>query len=620
MFLSSCILLVPMILAFQIRVELRTYLITLTADQRTVKSVQFIDAPSEYLNLSCLNLDEIRDNAFENVTNINVLDLSNNSLDSLWGNPFATLTNLEYLNLSKNKLSRLEKPFVGLSNLKVLDLSNTMIKTLKPSDFFGLTKSCSILLERTNIAILSTAVFENKPVSPRYFDRKNTHDSTRNTQDSRTRIKICIKGIKLISVENYTEGEKLASDCNTHISYTNGVLNLNLLHIVEFRKGWYKLGVSSIHQINLSLNNITHLTSEMLNDLPESISMVHLFSRNIARLKKGIIVNEHLRQINFSFGSIIEIEDDVFINTNLKTLTLSYNKLMDTKFVATLPPTLMKIELNRNRITEIFRESFSKMNKLEVLVLNNNCITEIHRDTFRGLSSLKYLNLENNNLKKIEADTFKYLTALEVLHVKSNYITELELGVFADLKNIKRIYLSSNGLSKLTRGSLIDLPDSLEVLDLQDNALENLKPGIFDKSPRYKLLLNNNNILNLEDGIINLLHLRYLQLGDNLLTSIDSSKFQGLENLRELRLDGNNLTRIKEGTFENLGSLCKLNLSKNPIKTLANGTLHGLLQKEGCYVRLMGVPIKMIHGGVFDRGVDSAFNARREFYGNFYHT
>ena len=603
MVLSSCLLFIPMILA--VRVERHNYLVTLTANLRTLRGVNFIEVPSEYLNVSFLYLHEIRDKAFENVTNIKILDLSYNSFCSLSENTFAALRNLEQLNLSNNKLSRLEKPFVGLSSLKVLDLSNTMIETLKSSNFFGLTESCSILLERTNIAKLSTTVFKDKLPPPGYFDQDNNHDSTRNNKDSRNRIRICINGTKLISVEPYTEGEQLASGCNTDRSYAHGVLNLAVLHIAEFQKSWYKLGDSPINHINLSSNRITRLTNEMLNDLPESISIVDLSSNNIKRLENGTIVNEHLREINFSFGSIIEIEDGVFINTNLETLVLSYNQLMATKFAATLPSTLTKIELNRNRIAEIFHESFAKMNKLEVLLLNNNCITEIHRDNLRGLSSLKYLNLENNNLQKIDAGTFKYITALEVLHLKSNYITELELSVFADLKNIKRLGLSSNGLSKITRDSSIDLPDSLDVLNLQENDLNHLKAGIFVNFPKYELLLKKNNILKIEDGVFHLPDLRFLQLGDNLLTSVDSGKFQGLKNLQELRLDGNKITRIEKGAFKHLGSLCHLNLSKNPIKTLENGTLQGLLQEEGCYVRLKGVPTEIIHGGVFTSSVES---------------
>ena len=601
MFLWRCLLLFPMIIAVEVGVQINNYVINMSYMDETfiLESVKFIEAPSEKLNLTGLRLGKINDNAFENVMNIKVLDLSNNSFFRLSENTFTNLTNLENLYLSHNKLSRLGKLFVGLSNLKFLDLSRTMIKSLESSDFFGLTKSCVILLRNTTIANISNGVFENELRRRSYFDEDDTHYFIQNTQDSRSRIKTCMNDHKLISVEHYTEGEQLASGCNTDRSYANGVLNLEILRIAEFQRGWYKLGDKSIYKISLRINSFTRLTSEMLNDLPESIRIVDLSSNNVERLEKGIIVNEYLQEMHFSFCSIIEIKDNVFANTNLTTLALSYNRLTDTKFAATLPPTLTKIELNQNKIAEISRESFSKLNKLEVLGLSDNFITEIHRDSFRDLSSLKNLNLEYNKLKKIKADSFKDLAVLEVLHLKKNVISELPLGIFADLKNIKHIYLGSNRLFKLTRGSLFDWPGSLEVLDLQHNALENLKAGTFVNSPKYKLLLNNNYISNIEVGSFNLPHLKYLQLGDNLLTVVDNGQFQNLHNLRKLRLYGNNIARIEKGVFENLENLCELDLSKNPIKTLENGTLHGLLQEEGCYVTLMGVPIEMIHGGVF---------------------
>ena len=552
MFLSSCLLLFPMILAIEMEVQINKYVVKIDNDcVNTLKSIKVIGDPSEELNLSGLRLQKISDNAFENVTHIKILNLLNNLISLDWkAATFANLKNLEHLNLSHNNIYAVRWSFIGLSNLKVLDLSRNLITSIGARDFIGLNKACVILLKGNSIYAISTEFFEDKSrtviplgVTDRYSNKIPLAFEPRNI------FKICINGTKLVSVEHYTKSEKLASGCITRIYYGNGILNLFLLYIVEFQKGWYKLGDSLIYCIDLSANRITRLTSEMFNDLPISISSVNLVQNQFARLEKGFIVNKYLREIDFEFNSITEIEDDVFINTNLTTLNLSKNLLTDTKFAATLPPTLTEINLHRNRIAGISRE---------------------------------YL---------------KDLTALEVLNLDSNYITELKLGVFDDLKNIKKIFLGWNSLWNFT----INLPESLGILDLQHNDLENLKAGTFVNSPKYELLLNNNRLLNIDDGSFNLPYLQSLDLRYNSLSIINSDKLRGLKNLRNLRLEFNRITTIEEGTFKNLENLCKLSMAVNPIKRRENGTLQRLVQAAGCAVVMVDVPIEMIHRGVFAR-------------------
>ena len=617
MFLLSYLLLIPVILVNGKDLKIDGYSIQIkkdVSDEKSLASIEVDDDPSKKLNLSGLALGGIYDRAFRNLSNLTDLDLSKNSLKTLKKNLFTSLGSLESLNLSHNNLYLSDNIFVGLINLKVLDLSNNKIKNLEAGYFFGLTESCVIWL-KGNIYFntMSTKIFEENQRLPHISICKgpNYSDSSEYIYSLNIpHIKICIDDTKLISVEHHTKDEELASGCKK-LPSPRGVLFLNESRIAEFQKGWYKLRDLPIHEIDLSSNYITRFTSEMLNDLPESISIVNLANNKIKNLKNGVLVNEHLREIHFMSNYITEIEEDTFINTNLTTLSLVLNRLMDTKFAVTLPPTLTNIDLQANVITEIPNESFSKLNNLEVLILSNNHIVEIHRDSLHGLSGLRVLSLSNNKLIKIEASYLKTLEALEILDLNSNEISELDSGVFADLKNIKTIDLSWNSLRNVTN-SLTSLPDSLKILDLQHNSLKNLKAGTFVNSPKSELLLSYNKIANIEDGSFNLPNLDYLGLAHNYLTVIYSGMLQGLKNVRSLRLEENNITRIEKCTFENFVSLCKLIISDNPIKTLENGTLYGLLKNNECNVQLKGVPIEMVYGGVFSSCHNSSFDRLSE--------
>ena len=554
MFLWNCLLLIPMILAKDVEVQIsKNYYarIHYTKRRNILYDIKAIDPsipenPSEELDLSNRMLTMIHINAFNNVRHFKTLDLSNNPLTMIWENRFAKMTNLENLDLSNCNISLIIKRFKGLGNLKVLDLTYNRITNLPKSAFIGLNKSCVIWLRGNDISSMSTKLYEvgSTSVNPFQVNQKKPFELKR-------KITICFNDTKLISVEKYTESEKLPSGCSPDDkSYSDGILNLSGMNIAEFQKGWYKLGDLAVYEIDLSVNVISRLTSEMLNDLPESISSVDLSNNDMELLEKDIIVNKHLRKINFKYNLIANIDDDVFVNTNLTNLMLPNNNLRDTKFVATLPPTITKISLKYNDIAQISRK------------------------------------------------TFDCLPALEFLDLSSNLITNLDLGVFADLQNIKGILLNRNKIGNLERNCSTILPDSLEVLNLSRNKLTHLTACTFVNSPKYELLLNSNSILNIEYGtFVSLSDLQNLDLSSNPLSLMTSGMLQGLTNLRNLRLEYS-ITKIEEDTFKNFKNLCKLARPVGPIKQLENETLKPLVPTEGCDVVVVDLPIAMIHEGV----------------------
>ena len=608
MFWLGILLSVPMILATEegANCKICVYFVQNTSDlQNTVERIEVVGSPRT-LNLSCLDIKNFTENAFKNVSFTRDLNLYNNSLSKLQETTFASLTNLEKLDLSHNKIFKIRQCFAHLKNLKHLDLSYNRIKSLQASDFFGLTVSCVIFVKGNYISYMSTKLFKNKShrnllINKRRQKRAISFGVERD-------IKICINDGVLISVEQYTKGEEFSSGCSSH-RYREDEFSMSLssLDIVEFKKGWYKQIGSSISTIDLSNNRITRPTSQIFNDLPENISSVDLSNNVIVRLEKNVIMNACLQEIHFDFNDIIEIEDDVFINTSLRVLNLQKNNLKDTKFAATLPLNLTEINLHSNEITEIWPESFSKLNNLETLTLSSNRIRLIYRDSLSGLTGLKTLQLENNIIQSIEADSFKYLKNLTYLYLSGNKLHPVVCGEFAHLKNIISIQIDSNELWKLERDTFNDLPKGLERLYLQYNKIRKLKTGTFVNSPTKFLSLSHNSISHIENESLNLTYLRNLELRNNSLEVVENVTFQSLEKLEYLNLSMNNITKIEKGSFKNSVYLCDLYLSGNPIKELERGALHGLRKDTECNVQLVGVPIEIIHGGVFDSFIDSSF-------------
>ena len=489
MFLCSCLLLVPMVLAGSLKLKggnpHEGFHLTITDRWiKTLINIFVSDKQFGEVNLDRMDLRYIEDNAFRLLSGIGIdtLILSNNQLTLLRKYTFAGLTDLRVLDLSHNTINQIENSFDHLSNLQILDLSHNLLNKLGPKDFFGLTKSYQIHLKgNTELIVMGARPnvdYNSKTTGERLFGAEIF-------------VKICIHDTKLMSLEHYTHGDRLANDCRADKYYVGDTLDMAKLDITEFEKGWYKITDAPIREIVLSGNRISRLTSEMFNDLPESISSVDLSYNKIVRLEKGIIVNQHLREMNFEHNEIIEIEDDVFASTDLTSLSLSHNNLTNTQFAATLPSNLKEIHLNNNKITEISGKSFLKLKKLTHLYLGKNNITNIHKDSLRGLSNLEFLDLMSNRLK-IEAGSFTDQKEQLRIYLDVNDANEFNFNELPDEEKIHSVYLGSIKPWNLTPEVNDRLPQALQIIDLQEKRVDNLlATDVFIRPPEYLYLIWN---------------------------------------------------------------------------------------------------------------------------------
>ena len=107
----------------------------------------------------------VRNGAFRNLQNLTSLDLSINEITLLEDRVFEDLANLEYLNLENNNIVELPSARrVGLSpGLSVLNMERNSIKRIKPESLIGYTNLTKLLLRHNNIYKISPNAF--KPLS-----------------------------------------------------------------------------------------------------------------------------------------------------------------------------------------------------------------------------------------------------------------------------------------------------------------------------------------------------------------------------------------------------------------------------------------------------------------------
>ncbi|XBJ05351.1 hypothetical protein VPH35_024153 [Triticum aestivum] len=251
---------------------------------------------------------------------------------------------------------------------------------------------------------------------------------------------------------------------------------------------------------------------------------------------------------------------------------------------------------------------FSAFHELQSLDLSLNFPCSLSFEGLIGLPRLRYLDLSLTSLGGGSLEFIGACVSLEVLALNNNNITGgFQDAAFNNLRNLRQLSMSMNRLHGNLPASLFALPHlkildlsenifdghiplssssrpiSLEVLDLSDNHLTGIIPITAFKNIRNLNMGSNLFSGSLPVSILELPHLKFLDLSYNHFEGGFPIKFS-LEQvpLEALHLDGNNMSGPlpTEQAFENLRNLRQLYLSSNQfsgnIPTLAFQNLQNL--------------------------------------------
>ncbi|XP_066273861.1 leucine-rich repeat and immunoglobulin-like domain-containing nogo receptor-interacting protein 3 isoform X1 [Branchiostoma lanceolatum] len=289
---------------------------------------------------------------------------------------------------------------------------------------------------------------------------------------------------------------------------------------------------------------------------------------------------------------------------------------------AHLPFSVQTLNLERNRISKIVRNTFVRYPNLSHLNLNHNKIKTVEEGAFNGLSQLKSLYLCGNRLSLIPKGTFAGVSNVTRLDMNRNELVLLTDMGFAELYKLEYLDLLENGILFVTeqafRGldslkhllvskwKMSDLPTdrfihlrSLQTLEISHMKSEVLKQNVVSNLTRLQnlhighwkkltnispkafrgldslvsLIIHHTNISVIPSAAIQQLrNLKELSLNNNPIEQVTSASLPGMTSLKELFLDHCNLTYIGTGAFKQLKSLQKLDLSYNLLKSLPRDT------------------------------------------------
>uniref|UniRef100_A0A8D8TJS1 Protein toll n=2 Tax=Cacopsylla melanoneura TaxID=428564 RepID=A0A8D8TJS1_9HEMI len=360
----------------------------------------------EYLHLSNNKITTLDQDIYKNLTSLTLLAIDNNRLFNLTYDVFTNLPiNLISLNISSNNISVLPSGvFDKLSNLKKLDISNN------------------------NISVLPNRVFDHLGMMNEIWANGNTFKEFPDHLFSRTNeIKIiylqyqrpsrAIPEDFLLNVSKFEElRESPIKDVPSYLFWNAS--NLNTIYLTGHKElvslpGLLFQDCKELSVLDLSDNGLESLSGYLF------MSLKKLSHLNLSRNRFQSIIFFYtfggitsLEQLNLSYNGITHISNLWLYylcrtNERLESIDLSNN------FLKTYDPIydqsrlyechrLKTIKLSNNRISRIDMEWILNMNGLETLDLRWNNITSIPDYVLSTVSSNMTMDLSYNQIEIVD--------------------------------------------------------------------------------------------------------------------------------------------------------------------------------------------------------------------------
>ena len=431
----------------------------------------------KYLYLQHNLIQQLPQGIFDELVNIHELNLIDNKISSLSPDVFSKMPFMEELRISINRLQNLpEVVFDNNKNLKIIDLDDNRISSNLTNRHFVGPRNVELLdFSFNNLTYFHPSTFHNlKKLKKLYLDNNKLNKLASSTFEG------------LDSIEELYLHQNLIKELPTN-SFI-GMPNLKLLDLSrnQIRKLGFGIFDPFGHLLTLDIShneigNIDHgpfITLRSLEVLDVSWNSVSIVNRDWFAQDDWETAEKPLKELYLNNNAIRHIDKEAFWPLkNLEKLDISANRIFTlNETVFKELSTLREISVHSNPLHNISKGLFSSLNQIKVLDVSQTCLTEIVPFTFDGMTALERLDLSGGFIRTIYPESFNGSGDISILNISYNNITTLEHPVFTQLSDsLEVLLLDHNALTIEGLGDSLDLVNTIKILDLSYNDLQNIQ-------------------------------------------------------------------------------------------------------------------------------------------------
>ena len=327
------------------------------------------------------------------------------------------------LDLSENPLLKLNES--SLVRFKWLESLSLGYCDLHQS--FEIPKSVRDIDLRYNL--LSLANIANM------FNRKDSRIASINLRGNKIKLdgnfSVFPKLIKVLRLDENSL-EKIRSDDLKELINLS-VLSLGKTGINSICEGAFD-HLSELRKLLLFGNNIKSLPRKIF-QFNRKIFWIDLEDNNLAQVPdfRGI---RHLTYLYLARNRIKTVEGYNLGVHQISFLYLASNEIESFNLTGIK---YLSLDLSRNRIMKIRRQSFGNNLRISALLLQGNKLTSLAKDSFEGLNDISELHLQRNHLQRIERGVFRDMN-IEKLLLFSNNLDSID-GILEGMKRRPHLLL-----------------------------------------------------------------------------------------------------------------------------------------------------------------------------------
>lgn len=440
---------------------------------------------------------------------LTVVDLSHNDIQLLPSNAFGTLRRLRELYLQDNQLSTAEeRALVGMHSLHILNLSGNDLITLPPGLFANTSELMELYLSNNSISILAPGLFAGLQ---QLLVLDMSHNEVTNTWVNSETFEALIRLVVL----NLNHNKLTRIDGSLfHNLYSLQILELAHNQIESITDNAFA-SMYNLHTLVLGHNRLTHLDAFTLNGL-YGLSLLSADNNRIDNVHPDAFRNcSHLQDLHLNGNSLFAVPEAIRQLQFLKTL-----------------------DLGENHIGSILNASYRGLQQLHGLRLIDNNIGNLTQGTFAEMPALRILNLAKNKIQSIVPGTFDANKNLHAIRLDTNFLSDIT-GLFANLPNLMWLNISGN---QLTWFDYALVPLELQWLDIHANQIGSLG-NYFELESKLHLQTmdaSSNRITEIGASTIPD-SIQLLFLNDNRIAHIQPYTFFKKHNLTRVDLFGNRI-------------------------------------------------------------------------------